>query len=172
MSNIVKIDTRDVDKILATLSDRQTVKDILNEGIEAMSDVYYDSVLSSLRKEMGSAADTPGINGKWQYTLASGVKKHPDKAHTTFGVHGLTDFRLQFFEGGTKKRYTKGHKIDGYDKESARRRLKRTGQGGYRGFITANNFFTKGIDGAEAQAMQMLIDTINNALRNRGIEVQ
>lgn len=171
MSKIVSLDTREVDKILSSLSDAQTVKDILNEGLEAMSDVYYNSVLSSLRKEMGAAADTAGINGKWQYTLASGIKKHPDKAHTKFGVHGLTDFRLNFFEAGTKPRNTKGHKITGYDSESARRRLKRTGKPGYRGFITANKFFTKGIDGAQNEAMQTLINAVNKALTSRGINI-
>lgn len=170
MSNFVKIDTQRVDKILATLTDEQTVKDILNQGLEAMSDVYYNSILSSLRKEMGAAADTAGINGKYNYTLSSGVKKHPDKANIMFGVHGLTDFRLIFFEGGTKQRFTKGHKITGYA-DSRQRRLKRTGKGGYRGMITANNFFTKGIDSAEQNAMQTLVETINKALRNRGIEV-
>ena len=125
MSSIVSIDTRKVDSILNTLSDPQQVKDILNEGLEAMSDVYYNSILGSLRKEMGAAADTAGINGKWHYTLASSVKKHPDKAKVTFGVHGLTDFRLIFFEGGTKQRYTKGHKITGYA-DDRHRRLKRT----------------------------------------------
>ena len=170
MSDFVKIDTQRVDKILATLSDEQTVKDILNQGLEAMSDVYYNSILSSLRKEMGAAADTAGINGKYNYTLSSGVKKHPDKANIMFGLHGLTDFRLIFFEGGTKQRFTKGHKITGYA-DSRQRRLKRTGKGGYRGMITANNFFTKGIDSAEQNAMQTLVEAINKALRNRGIEV-
>lgn len=170
MSNFVKIDTQRVDKILATLSDEQTVKDILNQGLEAMSDVYYNSILSSLRKEMGAAADTAGINGKYNYTLSSGVKKHPDKANIMFGVHGLTDFRLIFFEGGTNQRFTKGHKIAGYA-DNRHRRLKRTGKGGYRGMITANNFFTKGINTAEQNAMQTLVETINKALRNRGIEV-
>ena len=170
MSNFVKIDTQRVDKILATLGDEQTVKDILNQGLEAMSDVYYNSILSSLRKEMGAAADTAGINGKYNYTLSSGVKKHPDKANIMFGVHGLTDFRLIFFEGGTYQRFTKGHKITGYA-DNRHRRLKRTGKGGYRGMITANNFFTKGIDSAEQNAMQTLVETINKALRNRGIEV-
>lgn len=168
MSDFVKIDTTQVDKILATLSDEQTVKDILNEGLEAMSDVYYNSILSSLRKEMGSAADTAGINGKYNYTLASGVKKHPDKANVMFGVHGLTDFRLIFFEGGTKQRFTKGHKVTGYANS---RQLKRTGKGGYRGFITPNNFFTKGINNAETNALNTLVETINKAIKNRGIEV-
>lgn len=168
MNNFVKINTQEVDKILASLSNQETVKDILNEGLEAMSDIYYDSILSSLRKEMGSAADTAGINRKYNYTLASGIKKHPDKANVMFGVHGLTDFRLIFFEGGTKQRFTKGHKITGYVNS---RKLKRSGKGGYRGFITPNNFFTKGINNAETKALNTLLETINKAIKNRGIEI-
>ncbi|WP_455094406.1 hypothetical protein [Prevotella koreensis] len=168
MNNFVKINTQEVDKILANLSNQETVKDILNEGIEAMSNVYYDSILSSLKKEMGSVADTPGINKKYNYTLASGIKKRPDKANVMFGIHGLTDFRLIFFEGGTRQRFTKGHKITGYINS---RKLKRSGKGGYRGFITPNNFFTKGINNAETNAFNILVETINKAIKNRGIEI-
>lgn len=169
MSDLCTINTQEADKILAALSDVQIVNDILNEGLEAMSDVYYNSVLASLRSKMGAAADTVGINGKYKYTLSSGVRKHPDKANVMFGLHGLTDFRLQFFEGGTKKRMTKGHKIDGYTSER-KNRLKRSGKGGYRGMITANHFFSEGISNAENSAQQALIEAVNKAIKNRGIE--
>ena len=85
-----------------------------------------------------------------------------------FGIHGLTDFRLIFFEGGTRQRFTKGHKITGY---IISRKLKRSGKGGYRGFITPNNFFTKGINNAETNALNTLVETINKAIKNRGIEI-
>lgn len=171
MNNLVEIDTRRVDEILATLSDKNTINEILNEGLEAMSDVYYDSILASLRREMGSAADTPGINGKYNYTLASGVKKHPDKAHIKFGVHGLTDFRLRFFEGGTKPRYSKGAIVKSYFRGN-KKVNKRSGKGAYRGFITANHFFTKGVDNAQAEAERVLAQTVINALKRKGIDVQ
>lgn len=178
MSNLmVECDTQTVDKMLASLSNEQTVKDILNEGLQQMADVYYNNVLSSLRKEMGTAADTPGTNGKYQYTLSSGVEIHPDPQNTTWGVNALKDFRLLFFEGGTKQRFTKGHKITGYqvNKKTGKvnyNRLQRTGKGGYRGIVTANNFFTKGITSAETQALQTLQQTIIKAIRNRGIDIQ
>lgn len=177
MSNMVDIETQSVDKILASLSNEQTVKDILNEGLETMADVYYFSVLSSLRKEMGAAADTAGINGKYQYTLASGVDVHIDKQNVIWGVNALKDFRLNFYEGGTKQRFTKGHKITGYkvNKRTGKvnyNRLQRTGKGGYRGIITANNFFSKGISNAETQALQALNESIKKAIMNRGIDIQ
>ena len=71
MSDFVKINTQEVDKILATLSNQETVKDILNEALEAMSNIYYESILNSLRQEMGSAADTAGINKKYNHKKTS-----------------------------------------------------------------------------------------------------
>jgi len=166
----VKLDTREADKILAQLSDKRTVHEILYEGLEAMSDVYYNEILASLRREMGSSADAVGINGKWKYPLSSGIKKHPNFSKVQIGLHGLTDFRLVFFEGGTQPRTTKGHKIVGYDETSSRKRLKRTGKAGYRGFITANHFFTKGVSNAENPALNALVDAVNKALQQRNIK--
>lgn len=181
MSNLmVECDTQSVDKMLASLSNEQTVKDILNEGLQQMADVYYNNVLSSLRKEMGTAADTVGNRKGWNtfnYPLSGGIDIHPDPQNTTWGVHALKDFRLNFFEGGTKPRYTKGSKITGYvtNKRTGKvnyKRLSRKGKGGYRGVITANNFFSKGITSAEAQALQTLNESIIKAIRNRGIDIE
>lgn len=181
MSDFVEIDTQSVDKILAALGNEQTVHDILNEGLKPMADVYYNSVLGSLRREMGAAADTTNSKGKgwhsFNYPLSTGLAIHPDPQNTTYGVHGLKDARLLFFEGGTNPRYTKGNKITGYvvNKRTGKvnyNRLKRTGKGGYRGQLTANNFFTKGISNAETQALQVLNESIIRAIRNRGIDIQ
>ena len=50
----------------------------------------------------------------------------------------MGDYRLKWFEKGTKDRFTKGHKITGY---ADFRHLKRTGKGGYRGKMVAEHFF-------------------------------
>lgn len=179
-NEFIEIDSRRVDEILATLSDQQTVNDILNEGLEQMADVYYNEVLSSLRQEMGAAADTTGNStNRWHtfiYPLTTGIAIHPDPQNTTYGVHGLKDPRLLFFEGGTKQRYTKGKIITGYKVSKTGKvnynRLQRTGKGGYRGIITANNFFTKGITNAQTTALDTLQKAIINAIRNKGIEIQ
>lgn len=181
MSDFVAIDTQSVDNILSTLSNQQTVNEILNEGLEDMAQVYYNEVLTSLRREMGAAADTTNSKGRgwhtFNYPLSTGIAIHPDPQNTTYGVHGLKDPRLLFFEGGTKQRFTKGNKITGYvvNKRTGKvnyNRLQRTGKGGYRGFITANNFFTKGITSAESTALNTLTQSIINAIRSKGIEIQ
>lgn len=177
----VKIDAQKVDEVLATLSNHQTVNEILNEGLEATAKIYYNEILSSLRKEMGAAADTKGTRNRWNYfiyPLSSGIAIHPEPENTTYGVHALRDPRLLFFEGGTNGRYTKGNKITGYgvlNKQTGRvnyHRLKRTGKGGYRGMITANHFFQKGVQNAETIALSTLEETIIKAIRNKGIDIQ
>jgi len=175
MSDFVEIDTKQVDQMLATLSDPKIISDVINEGLEAMGNVYYQNIISSLRKEMGASADT--TSGKWLYALSSGIKTHPDNAKNIFGVHALSDFRLRFFEGGTKPRYTKGHKITGYatNKKTGKvnfNRLARSGKGGYRGIIDANHFFSDGVAAAEQNAIQALTQSVYNALKNRGIDIQ
>lgn len=175
MNDFVKIDTKRVDEILSSLSNNDTVKYIINEGMKAMGDVYYHSILSSLRSEMGSSADTIGIHKgfyTYLYPLSSGIATFSKEEELTVGIHALKDFRLKFFEGGTKQRYTKSSKILGYNENTKKRRLKRGGKGGYRGFITPNHFFTKGVQNATDNAFQMLQSSIITALRNRGIEIQ
>lgn len=183
MSNIVEIDTQRVDKILATLSNEDQVKDIMNEGLDAMSQIYYNSIVGSLRKEMGAAADTAGIRkGGWYGTmgiLSDGIKiNEKRKDEMIWGVHALSDFRLRFFEDGVpRKRYTKGTKIKGYvvNKRTGKvnhKRLERSGKPANRGTLPANHFFANGVSAAEQPAMQALTQSIYNALKNRGIDIQ
>lgn len=172
MSNFIDIKTQGIDKILSTLADQNSVNDIIYQGLEAMAGIYYNSVLSSLRSKMGAAADTAGINGKYSYTLASGISKFPDKENLQYGINALKDFRLIFFEGGTKPRYSKGKKIgNGYFWGNKKKYKREKGTGSYRGMIKANHFFTEGIANAQQQALQTLITTIEQAIRNKGINI-
>lgn len=163
----VTVTTQEVDRMLNTL--QSETDEILNEGLKAASEVYLKSVIQSLRREMGSAADTTGIKtgySTYNYPLSSGIAIYENPNQVIYGVNALKDFRLRFFEGGTKQRKTKGRKITGKNG----RRLTRTGKGGNRGSITANHFFTKGINSAEDNALKLLEQTIIQALKNRGIE--
>lgn len=183
MSNIVEMDTQRVDYILSTLSNQEQVKEILNEGLDVMSKIYYNSIVGSLRKEMGAAADTAGIKkGGWygqMGILSDGIKRNEKrKDEMIWGVHALSDFRLNFFEDGVpKKRYTKGTKIKGYkvNKRTGKvnyKRLERSGKPANRGALPANHFFAKGVSQAEQPALQALIQSVNNAIRSRGIDIQ
>jgi hypothetical protein len=65
----------------------------------------------------------------------------------------MGDFRLKFFELGTKDRYTKGHKIMGYNNSHS---LKRSGKGGYKGKINALYFFKNAQEKSERQVFDSL----------------
>ena len=69
--------------------------------------------------------------------MLKGVKLKADKAYTEISVHIMGDYRLKWFEKGTKPRKTKGHKITGYNRS---RRI-RSGKGGNRGSIRPLYFF-------------------------------
>lgn len=66
-----------------------------------------------------------------------------DKKEPSVKVHIMADYRAKFFEMGTKKRTTKGHKIVGGYRLSIGGRLyrKRKGKGANRGIIDAGHYF-------------------------------
>lgn len=77
-------------------------------------------------------------NGK---KMEQGIKTSMARDARSVKVHLLGDFRLKFFEMGTKDRYTKGHKITGRMQVGRKWRLIRSGRGGYRGRIEAGTPF-------------------------------
>lgn len=66
-----------------------------------------------------------------------------EKKDSSVKVHIMADYRAKFFEMGTKKRTTKGHKIVGGYRLSLGGRLyrKRKGKGANRGSIDAGHYF-------------------------------
>lgn len=66
-----------------------------------------------------------------------------DKKESSVKVHIMADFRAKFFEMGTKKRTTKGHKIVGKYRLSLGGRFyrKRKGKGANRGVIKPGRYF-------------------------------
>lgn len=90
-------------------------------------------VKQSLRAKVGSGAQS----------MEKGIRLKVDKAYSEVTLHIMGDYRLKWFEKGTKPRYTKGHKTTGY---LSNHRLKRTGKGGYRGQMVATHFFKEGLN--------------------------
>ncbi|MCF0185740.1 MAG: hypothetical protein HUJ98_04535 [Bacteroidaceae bacterium] len=64
-----------------------------------------DSTRNQLRLKLGGAATSPNRwNGK---TMEEGIRLRADKAYDEVAVNIMGDFRLKFFEKGTKERITK-----------------------------------------------------------------
>lgn len=115
------VDSSQVDQLLNQLQP-DTIQDIIFKAIKKGADTLKAKTISNLRK--------PSLN--------KGVKVRPNRTANEVSVNIMGDYRLKWFEKGTKERYTRGHKVTGY---SDSRHLRRTGQGGYRGKIVAEHFF-------------------------------
>lgn len=170
----VQTDFKDVDWIIDTLTDENIRHQIMMDGLKAGADVYYNQIISNLKSRLPNSTVTGIKNTGWNvysWPMINGVKIKEKDDEEWVGVHALSDFRLQFFESGTKGRYTKGHKITGYN-PNKKRRLTRTGKGGYRGRIQALHFFSDGILSEAQRATEAIEKSIINGIRQQGIDIK
>ena len=153
--NNVQIDKSQVTKLFDALSaDKRTT--ILTKALKKGAKVLQDNTKQQLRTKLGAGATSGQKYGK---SLESGIKLKSD-GYGEISVHIMGDFRLKFFEKGTKQRRTKGHKITGY----AGRRLKRSGKGGNRGSIKGLYFF-KSARQNEGQINEVISKSITETLK-------
>ena len=131
MSNVTTVDPSKTDRLLANLNTESRNK-IITEALRRGGQVAQSNVKQSLRAKLGAGSSS----------LEHGIRLKVDKAYSIVTLHIMGDYRLKWFEKGTKPRYTKGHKVTGY---LSNHRLKRSGQGGYRGLIAATHFFKQGV---------------------------
>jgi hypothetical protein len=106
--------------------------------------------LRGVRTKSGSLSTK--TKSKWTgKTLESGVRYKIAKNAKESKVHIMGDFRLKFFELGTKDRRTKGYRVVGKHRVGGRIYKERKGSGGFRGRIEASKFFEKGKEMSERQ---------------------
>lgn len=115
------VDSSQVDQLLNQLAP-ETIQEVVFKALKEGANTLKSNTISNLRRP----------------TLNKGVKVKPNKALNEVQVNIMGDYRLKWFEKGTKDRFTKGHKVTGYTDS---RHLKRTGKGGYRGKMIAEHFF-------------------------------
>lgn len=115
------VDSSQIDYLLNQLQP-DNIQEIVFKAIKKGADTLKAKTISNLKR--------PSLN--------KGVKVRPNRAANEVAVNIMGDYRLKWFEKGTKERYTRGHKVTGY---SDSKHLKRTGQGGYRGKVVAEHFF-------------------------------
>ena len=140
---MIEIDDSQVVNLFASLSGKDQTK--------AMKTALKKSAQILIKK----------ARAKLKQTVKSGIKSKINKDGTEAKVHIMGDFRLKFFETGTKDRYTRGHKITGYDGKS----LKRTGKGGYRGVITARHFFKDAQRESEHQVFSSIDSLLSESIQ-------
>lgn len=102
--NNVEIDDKNVINLFDSLNEDAS-KEILMTALRKAGKELAQETKSNLKARLGAKASTPNRwNGK---TLESGIKMKADKDYTEVSVSIMGDFRLKFFEKGTKNRYTK-----------------------------------------------------------------
>lgn len=91
-------------------------------------------------------------------SMVKGVKLKSDKSYNEISVHIMGDYRLRWFEKGTKPRKTKGHKVTGYNRS---RRI-RSGKGGNRGAIRPLYYFR---DARQSDIDSVMIQTLDELMK-------
>lgn len=158
MSNICKIDTTQLDKIFENLSEENRNKAMIN-SLKEGANVLKENTQQNLIKKLGSGATS---TVKYKKPMTEGIGITAEKDYLEVVVSILRDFRLKWFEMGTKERYRKIRGINSKGKKY----VKHDEKGGYTGFITGTHFFkearenTSPIEEAIIRAMEAEINKL------------
>lgn len=102
--NNVSVDDSAVRNLFQAL-DEESRKRILFTALKAGGEKLLSETKMQLRSKLGSGASSPNRwNGR---TMESGIRLRADKDYCDVAVNVMGDFRLKFFEKGTKLRQTK-----------------------------------------------------------------
>lgn len=102
MKKVCDIDINDAKKILSKL-DQEKRNNAMFKALTKGGEALVDETKRQLIKDLPKANE----GKKYGTPMSRGVKMKKDKYDNEILVHILGDFRLKFFELGTKERYTK-----------------------------------------------------------------
>ena len=153
-----EVDTRSVLEMFAELDSRrqkQAHSSALRRGVNIL--------VKEARKSLRTAVRKPNSKNWWNgKTLQSGIKSSINREVTEGKVHIMGDFRLKFFEMGTKLR-----KTSGANRASVRGKMPRYRQHkpSNRGSIKASNFFLKARNRKEKEISDNMNTIIAESIR-------
>ncbi len=158
MNNVAQIDSKQIDELLNTLSDDEFRRKILFDAVKAGAKTLQQNTKKLFRQSMGDSATH--YSKYIRKPFEEGITVKGDKAYIEASVSIMNDFRMKFFEKGTRERTTKGRKIVGY---ISSHRLKREGKGHSTGSIKPL-YFLKQARENETEINNAITQSINNAL--------
>lgn len=132
---MIEVDNKQVLKLFAELNSKRQ-KQAHRNALRQATNILVRETKQQLKSKLGRKANSRNWwNGK---PLQSGIKSSINKEITESKVHIMGDFRLKFFEMGTKERITTGN-----NKASVRGRtpIRRQRKSASRGKITSIQFF-------------------------------
>lgn len=109
MSNIVTIDSKGLDDLFAAV-DEEHIKPVIMKSLQDFGNVVKEDTQNRLIAKMGDAANRTTYRkssdggGKLNKPMTKGVKVTRDDGYEKVVVSILKDYRLKWFELGTKMR--------------------------------------------------------------------
>ena len=106
MSNFnVDVESQEVDDFIRNIDDDEVRKKIILEGLKSGAKKLQESTQSLFKSRMGSSA--MHYSRFIKKPFYEGVKMIVDKAYNETIVSIMSDYRMRFYENGTKQRLTK-----------------------------------------------------------------
>lgn len=152
--NNIEVDARQVLSMFADLTSRQQ-RQVYRNALRRGANILAGETKRQLKQNLGRAASSRNWwNNK---TLVSGIKSNADRNGTEAKVHIMGDFRLKFFELGTRLRRTTGSNTASV---RGRNPIRRQRVAANRGAITAIHFFRTAKENKERE----IFDNIDNLI--------
>lgn len=106
MNNLkVEVESREVDDFIREIEDDETRRQIILEGLKSGAKVLQKNTQELFKSRMGTGA--LHFSRFIKKPFYEGVKVIVDKAYNETIVSILSDYRMRFYEKGTKDRKTK-----------------------------------------------------------------
>ena len=156
--------TVNTDQVLAMFDelDFRRRRQVYRATLNTSSNILVRQAKQNLRRTVKTTRNKNKWNGK---TLESGIKKRVARDAKSATVSIMGDFRLKFFEMGTKDRNTKGRRVTGSYFKGGRNHKIRVGRGGFRGRIDASRFFTQARQSTEKQIFAEIDSTLSRHIQ-------
>lgn len=138
----IKIDSHQLQSAMSTLSGkeiRQVYRNSIKKAVRPLAKATEQRYSVLLSREKLST-----VKGRKSQNIVKLLSRTRNGV-IMVKVHIMQDYKAKWFEMGTTKRYTKGHRNVGYYKlrpDARRKYIRRTGKPGYRGYIHPSWIFT------------------------------
>lgn len=157
--NNIEVDARQVTSMFADLTSRQQ-RQAYRNALRRGASILVGETKRQLRQTLGRAASSRNWwNGR---TLVSGVKSNADRNGTEAKVHIMGDFRLKFFELGTRVRRTTGNNTASV---RGRNPIRRQRVSANRGSINAVHFFRTAKSHKEREIFNSMDNLISQSIQ-------
>jgi hypothetical protein len=104
MSKVFSMDDKGLLELFDTLSDKDFTSKVIMKALQDTGKDLVERTKDNLRKSMGAKSSS---KGKHKKSLIEGVRMKTDKIYDSVTIDILGEYRLKWFEKGTKARYTK-----------------------------------------------------------------